>query len=445
MLLSGCDFSVYDLPLPGGPDVGDNPYEVVVEFRDVLDLVPQSTVKVDDVSMGMVEDIELDGYTARVTLTLNEDVKLPANAEATIRQTSLLGEKFVSLAAPTGDPSTDMLSDGDVIPLERSGRNVEVEEVLGALSLVLNGGGVAQLKTISKELTAIFQGREGTVKSVLEQIRVLMSQLDGSRNEILKALEQVNSLAISLNGETDTLDLALDELPASIASVDRQRDDLIEMLDALANLSSVGTQVIRASEENTIKSLNALAPTLTAFASSGDDFVNSLQIFLTFPFMDAIVGKNAQQARDLHMGDYTNLSVNLDLNLENILNDGLGIPGGPTIEIPNCEDIPDPTLGQLCKDATGEVIRITQEVLDELENLPGGGLPGGGLPGGGLPGGGLPGGNGKGNGNGNGGLLGGVNGLNRAPVGAPEQSTGSSVEGVDTDLAAMLIWGVVER
>ncbi|NHA00701.1 hypothetical protein G5V59_13650 [Nocardioides sp. W3-2-3] len=67
---------------------------------------------------------------------------------ASIRQTSLLGEKFVSLAAPTNG-GQGRLSDGDVI--KNGGRNPEVEDVLGALSLVLNGGGIAQAKTISTE------------------------------------------------------------------------------------------------------------------------------------------------------------------------------------------------------------------------------------------------------------------------------------------------------
>ena len=40
--LSGC--SVYDIPLPGGADTGDDPMRLKVMFRDVLDLVPQSTV-----------------------------------------------------------------------------------------------------------------------------------------------------------------------------------------------------------------------------------------------------------------------------------------------------------------------------------------------------------------------------------------------------------------
>ncbi|CAA9365625.1 MAG: MCE-family lipoprotein MceE [uncultured Nocardioidaceae bacterium] len=443
LLLSGCEFSVYDLPLPGGADVGDNPYEVTVEFRDVLDLVPQSTVKVDDVTVGTVEEVELDGYSAKVTLMLREDVDLPANAEATIRQTSLFGEKFVSLAPPEGNPDSEPLKDGDLIPLERTGRNVEVEEVLGALSLVLNGGGVAQLKTISTELTNIFEGREGSVKSVLEQIRLLMSQLDGRKNEIVRALEQVNSLAISLNKETDTLDLALDELPAALASVDRQRNDLIKMLQALSDLSSVGTRVIRASEANTVRSLNALAPVLTELAKSGDDFANSLQIFLTYPFIDGVVGKNPQQARDIHMGDYTNLSVELDLNLENILNNGIGIPGGPTVKLPNCDDLGQEDLGKLCKDVTGAVVELTEEILGELPGGGGGGGGGGPIPDIDLPRGGNGGGGNGGGGGDGGGILG---GLGRAGVG-PTDDAGTRTEksDVDTDLAAMLMWGVMAR
>ncbi|HCB03904.1 MAG TPA: hypothetical protein DEQ43_06595, partial [Nocardioides bacterium] len=95
VVLSGCDFDVYSLPLPGGTDVGDHPIEVTVQFADVLDLVPKSTVKVNDVSVGQVKTIELQGYHANVTLELRKDTLLPDNAVAEIRQTSLLGEKFV--------------------------------------------------------------------------------------------------------------------------------------------------------------------------------------------------------------------------------------------------------------------------------------------------------------------------------------------------------------
>ena len=120
-----------ELPLPGGADLGEDPYAVTVQFSDVLDLVPQSAVKVNDVTVGKVDRVDLDGYTAEVTVLLREDVELPDNAVAHIRQTSLLGEKFVSLSPPDSGASSGRLGEGDVIPLDRSGRNPEVEEVLG--------------------------------------------------------------------------------------------------------------------------------------------------------------------------------------------------------------------------------------------------------------------------------------------------------------------------
>ena len=136
-------------------------------FRDVLDLVPQSTVKVNDVTVGKVKSIKLKGYVAEVALEVPKDLDLPDNARAEIRQTSLLGEKFVQLAAPT-EPGSGKLSNNDVIGLDRTGRNPEVEEVFGALSLLLNGGGVGQLKTIFAELNNAFEGREAEFRSVLD-------------------------------------------------------------------------------------------------------------------------------------------------------------------------------------------------------------------------------------------------------------------------------------
>ncbi len=334
LTFSGCGFDVYKLPLPGGTDVGDHPITVHVMFHDVLDLVPQSTVKVNDVNVGKVTDVSLDGYTADVTVQLRNDVRLPDNAVATIRQTSLLGEKFVSLAAPDSGASSDPLQTGDVIPLERSGRNPEVEEVLGALSLLLNGGGVAQLRTIAQQLNLALDGREGTARSVLDQVRTLMTQLDDHKAEIVNAIDKLNDLSVSINRQRDTIDATLEKLPSALASINQQRRDLVTMLRALAHLSDVGVRVISASKAATIDSLQQLDPVLSQIAASGDDFVNAFSVFLTYPFVDEVVGRDPQVARNLHMGDYTNLSVTLDVNVDTTLPTlptGLPTTGLPTL------------------------------------------------------------------------------------------------------------------
>jgi phospholipid/cholesterol/gamma-HCH transport system substrate-binding protein len=336
LLLSACDASVYSLPLPGGPDVGEDPMTVKVEFADVLDLVPQSTVKVNDVSVGKVTAIDLEGYQALVTLAVRRDVELPDNAVAELRQTSLLGEKFVELSAPEEGASSNALGDGDTIPIERAGRNPEVEEVLGALSLLLNGGGVAQLKTITQELNKALEGREESAKSVLRNLRTFTGQLDENKADIVAAIESLNRLALAAEKQLPTIDKALEELPSALDSIDRQRDDLVEMLAALNNLSDVAVDVIARSKGATITSLERLDPVLTQLAASGDDFTNAFHVFLTYPFVDEVVGRDPQVARNLHMGDYTNLSITLDVDIQG------GVTGTPTLPT-NLPSVIDPT------------------------------------------------------------------------------------------------------
>jgi phospholipid/cholesterol/gamma-HCH transport system substrate-binding protein len=369
--LSGCDFDVYSLPLPGGTDVGDDPITVTVQFEDVLDLVPKSTVKVNDVSVGMVKEIELEGYHANVTIQLRNNTKLPDNTVAEIRQTSLLGEKFVSLSAPeSGAEGT--LSDGEVIPLERTGRNPEVEEVLGALSLILNGGGVAQLKTIAQELNKAVTGREDNVRSVLSQIDTFTGTLDDNKGQIVDAIEALNRLALSAHQQEGNIDEALEELPSALTSIDGQRQDLVRMLQALDQLSGVGVRVIKASKDATIDSLRQLQPVLNQLAASGDNFVKAFNVFLTYPFVDEVVGRDPQVARNLHMGDYTNLSITLDIDLTKGLPTPPGIPNVPCIplsEIP--EGGPLPPLGQLCEGAIQAINQCLQSPsLEHCAGLP---------------------------------------------------------------------------
>lgn len=370
VLLSGCDFDVYALPLPGGTDVGDDPITVTVQFEDVLDLVPKSTVKVNDVSVGQVKSIELQGYHANVEIQLRKDTKLPENTLATIRQTSLLGEKFVSLAPPeSGAEGT--LSDGEVIPLERSGRNPEIEEVLGALSLILNGGGVAQLKTITQELNKAVTGREDDVRSVLDQVNTFTSTLDANKAQIVDALESLNRLALAARQQEDNIDLALEELPSALTSIDGQRQDLVKMLDALNQLSDVGVQVISASKDATIESLKQLQPVLNQLAASGDDLVKAFNVFYAYPFVDEVVGRDPQVARNLHVGDYTNLAINLEIDLTKGLPT---LPGLPTdVVCTKLEEIPDlgplPPLGELCEGVIGAINKCTQN--PSLQNCKG--------------------------------------------------------------------------
>ncbi|CAM06023.1 phospholipid/cholesterol/gamma-HCH transport system substrate-binding protein [Saccharopolyspora erythraea NRRL 2338] len=331
VLISGCGFRGVDsMPLPGGADVGSDPYTVKVRFQDVLDLVPNAGVRVNDVPVGRVSEIGLaaDSWQAEVTVLVNGDVKLPANATARLRQSSLLGEKYVELGQPA-EPVQPVgrLVDGDVIDLARTSRNPEVEEVLGAMSMLLNGGGVAQLQNITKELNAALEGRESDVRSLLSNVDQLVAGLDAQRDDITRALDSVNRLSASLNAQRGNIDTALRDIEPGLRVLNEQRGQLVTMLQSLDKLSGVATNVVNQSKDDLVHNVNQLAPTLRELAAAGEDLPKSLEVLLTFPFPDNAV-------EGIKGSDYTNLYVNVDLNLSNIL-DNLGRSRQPLIHPPN--------------------------------------------------------------------------------------------------------------
>jgi phospholipid/cholesterol/gamma-HCH transport system substrate-binding protein len=259
--LSACT-SAGDLPvdLPGG--VGADGARVQVVFDDVLDLVEQAAVKVDDVTVGTVEEIELEGWKARVSLRLKRDVELPANAVARVRQTSLLGEKFVELAPPIGTPPSGRLADGAEIPAERSARNPEVEEVFTATAALLSGGGLAEIQNIAVELSRALAGREGEVRSVLRRLDSLVGALDARKGEIVRALEAIDRLAASFAAQKTVIGDAIDAIAPALTVLADQRADLTRLLVKLDRLGVVGTRVVNESREDTLADLRLLEPVL---------------------------------------------------------------------------------------------------------------------------------------------------------------------------------------
>ncbi|MBF6316188.1 MCE family protein [Nocardia cyriacigeorgica] len=290
LLMASCSSDgIYSIPLPGGADVGSDPMHIDIRFDDVLDLVPQSAVKVEGVPVGRVEEISLaeDGWTANVSTVVNSSVDLPANALAEVRQSNLLGEKFIELSAPDGDASGPRLADGAVIPLTNTRHATEVEQVLGALSLLLNGGGVAQLQPIVSELNRALGGREDRVRAVLEQANTLIGRLEDQVDDITRALDGLETLSNRVAAQTRQLDQILDELPEGIRILEQQRPQLIALLAQLDRVGRAGFDVIDTAKDDLIRDLRALRPALQELGRAAPDLVTALPLVPTYPFPDS--------------------------------------------------------------------------------------------------------------------------------------------------------------
>lgn len=346
-VLAGCRFNgAYDLPLPGNKVSKDDSIAITADFADALNVVPRTSVMVDDVAVGQVTQVDRVGWHARVQMRVRKDLKLPANVEADVRQTSLLGEKYIALIdPPAGTASSERLKAGAKIPLSATGRNPEVEEVLGALSMLLTGGGVGQLHTITVELNNMLNGRQDKARDLLDKLNALIGTLDGQKNDIITAMEAVDKLASTLVRERKTLTSALDAMGPALKVLNDQHATLMKMLRQLDKLGVVGTRVIRNSKDNIVATLRHLGPALKGLADAGDSLPKGLALLASFPF--------PKEAANIAMGDYANALFHLDINLDKLLK-------SPGNELPNVLNVCSATpLDPLCQ-------ALSKDVLDEL-------------------------------------------------------------------------------
>lgn len=303
--LAGCGFhGAYSLPLPGGAANGPT-YTVTAEFKDVQDLTPQAAVRVNDVAVGDVSGIKLDPVTlkAKVTMRVKKSVVLPANAVATLEQTTLLGEKFVAIAPPTNEAPTGRLEDGATI-----GSATElpsVEEVFGLLSQVLNGGDLGDLQTINLEVSKALAGREADVRGALEQLTTFVGGLADQKHEIVRAIDELDRFTAELADQNATIATALDELGPGLRVLADERAKFTSLLTHLSRFGKIAGRVIKASSSQTIAELHDLKPVLGHLAAAGENLPKSLEILITYPF--------PRDFSEAAPGDYVNLDFKVDL------------------------------------------------------------------------------------------------------------------------------------
>ncbi|MFD3596378.1 MCE family protein [Nocardia sp. NPDC058640] len=304
---TGCQWDgLNSLPMPGSEGSGPGSYTVRIQMPNVTTLTRNSPVRVDDVEVGNVTGIDVEGWHALVTVSLNPEVKLPANAIAKIGQTSLLGSNHVELSAPTNTPAQGQLRNNDVIPLERAGAFPTTEQVLSSLSVVLNGGGIAQLETITREMNAALNGREAEIADLLPQLNELTTGLDKQTGNIIAAMEGLDRLAGNLADQKHVLARAIDEIHPALTALADRTANITRAVTALGELSDVTERIIQTSGDDLKANLASLGPVLETLANTGTNLIDAMGIIPSFPFPIKNIGNAIK-------GDYLNLYITFDL------------------------------------------------------------------------------------------------------------------------------------
>lgn len=313
-LLSGCGTwrGANSLPLPGTQGNGRGSFTIQAQLPDVDHIERNSRVRVGDVTVGNVEEVKRQGWHALVTMRLNGDVDLPANSTAAVGQTSLLGSLHIELSPPKGLAPRGKLHDGSLIPLSSGKFYPSTEQALSAVSMLLNNGGIGQIQEITQNLSTAFAGREGDLRSLIEQLNHFVAYLNDQSGEIISATDSLNNLVGQIAEQKPVVDNALKTLPDALAVLKDQRNNLANALDQLGKLSALAADSSNQTKDRLVKELKDLGPVLQSLADAGPALTHSLLgFYATFPWPRDGIPKWIR-------GDYANLTAVIDLTLSRI-------------------------------------------------------------------------------------------------------------------------------
>ncbi|KUI37954.1 mammalian cell entry protein [Mycobacterium sp. IS-1590] len=333
LAVTGCTFEgVNSLPLPGTVGRGADASVYHVQVANVGSLEPNSPVLLGDVVVGSIGKMKVTNWHADIEVSVRPDVVIPANAVATVGQTSLLGSMHLALDPPLGQAPSGALEPGSTIGLDRSSTYPSTEQTLSSLSVVVNGGGLGQMGDIVREFNAALSGREDQIRDLLVRLNDFIGMLDTQRDDINASIAAMDRMSSTFAAERDVITAGLHRIPPALDVLIKERPRITEALERLGRFSDTATGLINDTKDDIVRNLANLEPTLRALADVGPNLGTVLAYAPTFPYTQSFINRAIR-------GDYMNQFIIFDFTIPRLkrglfLGTRWGQEGAPMVPAP---------------------------------------------------------------------------------------------------------------
>ena len=213
-------------------------------FDDVQELLIGHNVQVSNVVVGSIKKIELDGFRARVTLSILDGRNIPVGTSALIKRTSLLGEHFVDLVFPPTFDATNgpFLKNGDVI--QQTAEQPDFEDLVHQAAEVI---GAVTANDVSSVIEAGYKGVGGKGKqlhALIAELTQVTNALAGQRDKLAATVDGLGALGASLAPGSAQLGTLVDDLAATSQTLAADRNRIVNTLQSLVDLATLTNTTI---------------------------------------------------------------------------------------------------------------------------------------------------------------------------------------------------------
>jgi phospholipid/cholesterol/gamma-HCH transport system substrate-binding protein len=224
------------------------PFTLRARFADVGDLTKGAPVMMADVTVGKVTAIKLDGYSALVTMAIDQDVQVPEGATARVRRTSLLGERIVDLTVPEDvPPNASNLKSGATIA--RTEVRPDLEDLVKEGTAALGPITESEVATLVNEGYKGFGGRGEQLRVLLDNFGTIVKAYAGETGTIHSLIKSMNRLNTTIALKAAAHAAAVGNSERALTMLRQESGRLQSAIKALARLSDGARKIMDQHED----------------------------------------------------------------------------------------------------------------------------------------------------------------------------------------------------
>ncbi|TYB54224.1 MCE family protein [Nonomuraea sp. PA05] len=256
-------------------------------FDDVQSLVAGHSVQIADVRVGTVTGIRLEGYRARVTMSVQSAHRVPEGSSATIAKTSVLGENYVRLTPPTGKnlATGPYVKDGATIA--ETSVEPDIEQVTAKAGPLIEALGAQDVNAILDAASTAFAGQGEEVNRLIKQTAQVTDAYAAARRDLGTSIEALARLGDDLaegSAELDRLPGTLAAATGRLAHGRRHVKKTIVALTRLAEQANLTVYPRHAQRLRTlVRELEAVSTSMQRGSEDLKGLVAELQSFIDTP------------------------------------------------------------------------------------------------------------------------------------------------------------------
>jgi phospholipid/cholesterol/gamma-HCH transport system substrate-binding protein len=262
------------------PRVGT--YTVVGYFTSATGLYPGDDVRVVGVPIGSIESISPEADAVKITMRVQDSVKLPADARAVIIAPNIVAARFIQLAPAYKQGQA--MKDGGSIGLDRTAVPVEWDDVKSQLTQLSQqlgpraGQVQGPLGAFINQAADTFDGNGDSFRRALRELSQTAGRLGDSRTDLFGTVKNLQILIDALSNSNEQIVQFSGHL-ASVSQVLADSSvDLDNTLGALNQALSDIRGFLDQNNEALIGSINRLTDFTSLLSNQSDDLEQILHV-----------------------------------------------------------------------------------------------------------------------------------------------------------------------